>query len=312
MLLNRILVSNNAMITTISYSYVSNSEFSYLSIRTFLVSVCLLVLVVVLSITIWYVDYFNILSNTIFSYLVAIIVLTVLTTFISSIIYSFFLLEFVTMLSFTPHNINGVNTIQIVVILIIMSEVLLFISIFASLLGAQFTSLSSLYIYSSGSENTIDYSISVVSGMILSEISVYGTILLSIASIVSSYIYAAMFVLFIVNSYEYYIVSFIIVFMLLQVNEYRYLWFNINDSLLLGLFYIITALHMLHIVCGVIMISILFYDVSHLYASFTNNLNNLEFNYINQFNPSLLQFAHLYWHFVEFLWLFILLIVYIY
>ena len=86
-------------------------------------------------------------------------------------------------------------------------------------------------------------------------------------------------------------------FITLQIKEFRNMAFYINDSIFGSIFFFLTGLHFFHVIVGIILIGIILCIVSlpqrilpfHLYY-------NLQL---------------IYWHFIELLWLFIYIILYI-
>jgi cytochrome c oxidase subunit 3 len=83
----------------------------------------------------------------------------------------------------------------------------------------------------------------------------------------------------------------------LQINEYFNAPFNISDSVFGSTFFALTGLHGLHVIIGTIFISVCF--GRFLLAHFTRK-HHLGF-----------EFASWYWHFVDVVWLFLYVFVYI-
>jgi len=88
-----------------------------------------------------------------------------------------------------------------------------------------------------------------------------------------------------------------IFFTLLQIGEYLYAPFNISDSVFGTVFYSLTGLHGLHVIIGTIFIFVCFYRF--LNSHFTTK-HHLGF-----------EFASWYWHFVDVVWLFLYIFVYV-
>jgi cytochrome c oxidase subunit 3 len=88
-----------------------------------------------------------------------------------------------------------------------------------------------------------------------------------------------------------------LVFTLLQIGEYLNAPFNITDSVFGSAFYSLTGLHGLHVIIGSIFIFVCF--IRFVKYHFTNR-HHLGF-----------EFASWYWHFVDVVWLFLYVFVYI-
>ena len=86
-------------------------------------------------------------------------------------------------------------------------------------------------------------------------------------------------------------------FTALQIGEYLTAPFNISDSVFGSAFYSLTGLHGAHVIIGTIFISVCYYRF--LNAHFTTK-HHLGF-----------EFASWYWHFVDVVWLFLYVFVYI-
>jgi len=86
-------------------------------------------------------------------------------------------------------------------------------------------------------------------------------------------------------------------FTLMQIIEYFNATFNISDSVYGSCFFALTGLHGLHVIIGSIFIFICFFRLNYL--QFTKN-HHLGF-----------EFASWYWHFVDVVWLFSYVFVYI-
>ena len=128
-------------------------------------------------------------------------------------------------------------------------------------------------------------------------------ILLSIISINISILYGRIFI--------YNILSFSILFIILFILEYYFINFYINDNFYNNIFFYITELHALHLVFGIILISIYY---SSPPAIALHGLN-LEIQSPCHYNLCItsginLSFTLLYFHFIEILWIIISLLLY--
>jgi len=88
-----------------------------------------------------------------------------------------------------------------------------------------------------------------------------------------------------------------VLFTALQVGEYLNAPFNISDSVYGTVFYSLTGLHGLHVIIGSIFIAV-------CYVRFLNN----EFTTKHHLG---FEFASWYWHFVDVVWLFLYVFVYL-
>jgi len=88
-----------------------------------------------------------------------------------------------------------------------------------------------------------------------------------------------------------------ILFTLLQVGEYFNSPFNISDSVYGTVFYSLTGLHGLHVIIGSIFISICFYRFINLHFTTRHHVG--------------FELASWYWHFVDVVWLFLYIFIYI-
>merc|ERR1711975_96028 len=89
-------------------------------------------------------------------------------------------------------------------------------------------------------------------------------------------------------------------FISLQIKEFRVMALSINDSLYSCLFFFLTGLHFFHLTVG-----LFFWGCSFPYKiSYFVNLRVLEIHLF--YNLQLF-----YWHFLEILWLFIFLVLYL-
>lgn len=86
-----------------------------------------------------------------------------------------------------------------------------------------------------------------------------------------------------------------IIFVGMQYIEYKYSEFNITDSVYSNIFYVLTGIHGLHVIIGIIFIYI-------AYIRIKEYTNKHHMNYI---------LSSIYWHFVDIVWLFLFAIIYI-
>merc|ERR1712184_217187 len=95
-------------------------------------------------------------------------------------------------------------------------------------------------------------------------------------------------------------------FISLQIKEFRIMGLSINDSVYSCLFFFLTGLHFFHLLLGVVLQGLFFWGCSF---SVKNHY------FINLRVSEILLFYNLqlfYWHFLEILWLFIFLVLYLY
>merc|ERR1712007_26396 len=92
-------------------------------------------------------------------------------------------------------------------------------------------------------------------------------------------------------------------FVSLQIKEFRIMGLSINDSLYSCLFFFLTGLHFFHLL-GLLLLSLFFWSCS--FPSKNLLFVSLRVSEVHLFYNLLL----LYWHFLEFLWLFIFLVFY--
>merc|ERR1712187_279796 len=95
-------------------------------------------------------------------------------------------------------------------------------------------------------------------------------------------------------------------FISLQIKEFRIMGLSINDSVYSSLFFFLTGLHFFHLLLGLLLLSLFFWGCSfplkiEIFASLRISEIHLFYN---------LQLF--YWHFLEILWLFIFLVLYLY
>merc|ERR1712062_288068 len=94
-------------------------------------------------------------------------------------------------------------------------------------------------------------------------------------------------------------------FVSLQIKEFRIMGLSINDSVYSCLFFF-TGLHFFHLLLGLFLLSLFFWGCSF---SFKNSyFVNLRISEVHLFYNLQL----FYWHFLEILWLFIFLVLYLY
>jgi heme/copper-type cytochrome/quinol oxidase subunit 3 len=87
------------------------------------------------------------------------------------------------------------------------------------------------------------------------------------------------------------------VFLTLQVIEYTHSPFEISDMIFGSTFYILTGLHGFHVTVGVVFLIVCFIRLLYFHFQTTQHLG--------------LVFAIWYWHFVDVVWIFLFLIVYV-
>merc|ERR1712031_48884 len=94
-------------------------------------------------------------------------------------------------------------------------------------------------------------------------------------------------------------------FISLQIKEFRIMGLSINDSVYSCLFFFLTALHFFHLLVGLLLLSLFFWG-----CSFHNKIIiyiSLRVSEVHLFYNLLL----FYWHFLEILWMFIFLVLYL-
>merc|ERR1712057_42018 len=95
-------------------------------------------------------------------------------------------------------------------------------------------------------------------------------------------------------------------FISLQIKEFRIMGLSINDSLYSPVFFFLTGLHFFHLLLGLLLLSLFFWSCS---------LSAKRFYFLNLRVSEVHLFYNLqlfYWHFLEILWLFIFLVLYLY
>ncbi len=105
------------------------------------------------------------------------------------------------------------------------------------------------------------------------------------------------------NNYKEALIGFVVTlflaifFTLLQIGEYFSAPFNITDSVFGSAFFSLTGLHGLHVIIGSIFISVCFFRFLNYHFTIKHHLG--------------FEFASWYWHFVDVVWLFLYVFVYI-
>merc|ERR1711957_928620 len=94
-------------------------------------------------------------------------------------------------------------------------------------------------------------------------------------------------------------------FISLQIKEFRIMGLSINDSVYSCLFFFLTGLHFFHLVVGLFLLSLFFWGCSlpsKIFVLFFLRVSEVNLFYNLQI---------FYWHFLEILWLFIFLVLYL-
>merc|ERR1711965_320996 len=94
-------------------------------------------------------------------------------------------------------------------------------------------------------------------------------------------------------------------FISLQIKEFRISSLLINDSVYGSLFFFLTGLHFFHLLLGLLLLGLFFWGCSFPFKIFL--LINLRISEVHLFYNLQL----FYWHFLEILWLFIFLVLYL-
>lgn len=89
----------------------------------------------------------------------------------------------------------------------------------------------------------------------------------------------------------------------LQTTEYLHLEYGINDTILGTLFFCTTGLHFIHVIVGLIFLSIYFIRFSDIFKKNKRELIEIGSCCLLLTQYDLLTF--MYWHFVEIIWLFL-------
>merc|ERR1711934_804154 len=95
-------------------------------------------------------------------------------------------------------------------------------------------------------------------------------------------------------------------FISLQIREFRIMGLNINDSVYSSVFFFLTGLHFFHLLLGLFLLSLFFWGQSFQYKK--EYFVQIRMTEIHLFYNLQL----FYWHFLEVLWLFIFLVLYLY
>merc|ERR1711976_39526 len=95
-------------------------------------------------------------------------------------------------------------------------------------------------------------------------------------------------------------------FISLQIKEFRIMGLSINDSVYSCLFFFLTGLHFFHLLLGLLLLILFFWGCS--FSVKKMRFVNLRVSEVHLFYNLQL----FYWHFLEILWLFIFLVLYLY
>merc|ERR1712190_693882 len=95
-------------------------------------------------------------------------------------------------------------------------------------------------------------------------------------------------------------------FISLQIKEFRIMGLLINDSVYSSLFFFLTGLHFFHLLFGLLLLCLFFWGCSFPFKIY--KFINLRVSEVHLFYNLQL----FYWHFLEILWLFIFLVLYLY
>merc|ERR1712232_425948 len=91
-------------------------------------------------------------------------------------------------------------------------------------------------------------------------------------------------------------------FLSLQIKEFRNLGFYVSDSLYGSVFFFLSGLHFFHVLVGLVIIGIL--------SSFPEAFGRASLSFLSTSQDLYFTVQVLYWHFVEVVWLFIILVLY--
>merc|ERR1711963_428113 len=94
-------------------------------------------------------------------------------------------------------------------------------------------------------------------------------------------------------------------FISLQIKEFRIMGLSINDSLYSSVFFFLTGLHFFHLLVGLLLLGLFFWGCS--FQGKNLRIVSLRISEINLF----FNLQLFYWHFLEILWLFIFLVLYL-
>merc|ERR1711959_80557 len=95
-------------------------------------------------------------------------------------------------------------------------------------------------------------------------------------------------------------------FISFQIKEFRIMGLSINDSVHSCLFFFLTGLHFFHLLFGLLLLGLFFWGCS--FPSKSQGFVSLRVSEVHLFYNLML----FYWHFLEILWLFIFLVLYLY
>merc|ERR1712129_686164 len=94
-------------------------------------------------------------------------------------------------------------------------------------------------------------------------------------------------------------------FISLQIKEFRIMGLSINDSVYSSAFFFLTGLHFFHLVVGLFLLSLFFWG-----CSLPSKISFLLYIRVSEVNL-FYNLQIFYWHFLEILWLFIFLVLYL-
>merc|ERR1712057_114479 len=94
-------------------------------------------------------------------------------------------------------------------------------------------------------------------------------------------------------------------FISLQIKEFRIMGFLLNDSVYSSLFFFLTGLHFFHLLVGLLLLGLFFWGSSFPVQNF--RIVKLRVSEVHLF----FNLQLFYWHFLEILWLFIFLVLYL-
>merc|ERR1712107_12270 len=94
-------------------------------------------------------------------------------------------------------------------------------------------------------------------------------------------------------------------FISLQIKEFRIMGLSINDSLYSSVFFFLTGLHFFHLLVGLLLLGLFFWGCSFPFKNVKILLKRV--SEIHLFY----NFQLFYWHFLEILWLFIFIVLYL-
>ncbi len=105
-----------------------------------------------------------------------------------------------------------------------------------------------------------------------------------------------------ISSTNYLILTYLlaVTFLMVQYFEYQELTFTISDSVYCSLFFLLTGFHGMHVIVGTIFLVVM------LERQEINSLNYSDIRYLG------FGLAVIYWHFVDIIWIFLFLFVYVF